>query len=301
MLINKGNCIYNLLKRFAYKYFIRFIPDSIWISLRFRRRMGSWPNLRNPKTFNEKLQWLKLHDRNPLYTKMVDKYEVKKIVAEKIGEEYVIPTLGVWDKFEDVDFDKLSDQFVLKCTHDSGGLVFVRDKAMLDMNTARKKLINCLKMNCYWSMREWPYKNVKPRIIAEPYMKDKNNDNLPVFKIFNFSGSPRIIQAIQNDKTPHESIDYFDTEWNRLDMKTNYPNSKIPFEKPSHLTEMLALSKKLSAGFPFIRIDLYEINDKIYFSEYTFYTDAGCVPYSPQKWDYELGNLVKLQDKESMA
>ena len=165
---------------------LNLLPDEAYLKLKYRIRMGKPLNLKDPKTFCEKLQWLKLHDRKPEYTTMVDKAAVKGYVAEKLGSQYLIPTLGVWDKFDDIDFDALPDQFVLKCTHDSGGLVICRDKAKLDRDVARKKLERSLKNNYFHRNREWPYKNVKPRILAEVYMKDRGHRDLPVYKFFCF-------------------------------------------------------------------------------------------------------------------
>jgi len=275
------------------------LSDTAYLKCLYWYRMKKSLNLKNPQTFNEKLQWLKLHDRKPEYTRMVDKYEVKKYVAERIGEEYLIPTLGVWDSFDQIDFDSLPDQFVLKCTHDSGGLVICRDKSKLDISAAREKIENSLKTNYYWHGREWPYKNAKPRIIAEQYMQDGQTLALPVYKIFNFGGEPKIIQTIQNDKTPNETIDYFDTDWKLLQLRQNYPNSAEPLTKPEQLETMFALARKLNAGFPFIRTDFYTINGQVYFSEFTFYSDSGTAKFQPEEWDNKLGQWIKLPiDKE---
>ena len=274
-----------------------FIPDKLYIKLRYYKRLHKLPNLKQPKTFNEKLQWLKLYNKNPLYTTLADKYGVKKYIADKIGEEYLIPTLGVWDKFDDIDFDTFPNEFVLKCTHDSGGLVICKDKNKLDIKSARRKISKSLKTNYFWHAREWPYKNVKPRIIAEKFMKDRDFDNLNVFKIFNFNGEPKIIQTIQNDKMPNETIDYFDTDWNLLDLKQNYPNSQNPLPRPGTLTEMLDLARILANDTaPFIRTDFYEINDKVYFSEFTFYSDSGFAKFTPEEWDLKLGDWINLQN-----
>ena len=164
------------------------IPDKLFLKLRYFKSCHKFPNLKEPKTYNEKIQWLKLHDKNPLYTTLVDKYEVKKYIADKIGEEYIIPTLEVWDSFDDIDFDSLPNQFVLKCTHDSGGLVICNDKNKLDIAQARKTITSSLKNNYYWSGREWPYKDVKPRIIAEKYMEDSQTEELRDYKFFCFNG-----------------------------------------------------------------------------------------------------------------
>lgn len=280
-----------MIKMFA----TRVIPDKPYLSYVYKKRFRKSIDWKNPQTFNEKLQWLKLYDRKPEYTQMVGKYEAKKYVEERIGEEYIIPTLGVWDCFEDIDFDALPEQFVLKCTHDSGGLAICRNKATFDKEKARAKIERSLKKNYYWGSREWPYKNVKPQILAEQYMEDNQGlDSLPVYKIMTFGGVPKIIQTIQNDKMPNESIDYFDTDWNLLDIRQNYPNSEAPFDRPETLQEMLTLATKLSQGLPFLRIDFYSVNGQVYFSEYTFYSDSGLAVFNPPEWDKTLGEWIEL-------
>ncbi len=274
---------------------LNWMSDERYLKIGYRIRRKKKLNFDNPQTFNEKLQWLKIHDRKPEYTMMVDKYEVKKYVAEKIGEEYIIPTLGVWDRFDDIDFDSLPNQFVLKCTHDSGGLVICKDKSRLDIKAARKKINASMKRSFYLSGREWPYKNVKPRIIAEKYMQDATEINLPVYKFFCFDGQPKIIQSIKNDKMPNESIDYFDTDWNLLNIKQSFPNSEIPLPKPENLSELVAFAGLLAKDkVGFLRVDLYVINRKIYFSEYTFYSDCGFERFYPDEWDRKLGDWIKL-------
>ena len=257
-------------------------------------------DLDNPQTFNEKLQWLKLYNRKPIYTTMVDKYEVKKYVADIIGEEYIIPTLGVWEKFEDIDFGELPNEFVLKTTHDSGGLIICRDKTSLDIKKVQKRIERSLTRNYYWYGREWPYKDVKPRIIAEKFMKDENFDVLNVYKIFNFNGKPKLIQVIQGDKTKSETIDYFDTEWNLLKLRQNYPNSASPLPKPQNLSLMLSLAKRLTEKEtpPFLRTDFYEINGEVYFSEFTFFSDSGFAKFNPPEWDDKLGKILVLPDND---
>lgn len=280
--------------------FLNKIPDKLYLRFLFRVKMGQKLDLKNPQTFNEKLQWLKIYDRKPEYTTMVDKFTVKRWVAERIGEEYIVPTLGVWESFGDIDFGELPNQFVLKCTHDSGGLVICRDKSVLDRKAAREKLEKCLKKNYYYHSREWPYKNVVPKVIAEEYLQDAKSENLPVYKIFNFKGEPKIIQGIQNDKTEKECIDYFDLNWNKLDMRQNYPNSSREdmLLRPQQLEKMIELSRKLSSDIPFVRTDFYEVNGKIYFSEFTFYSDGGMAKFYPEMWDKILGEWIKLSDKK---
>ena len=195
------------------EYIRKIVPDKLYLKYKFYKKMKKQLNLDNPQTFNEKLQWLKLYDRNPEYTRMVDKYEVKKYVAEKIGEEYIIPTLGVWNKFEDIDFEELPNQFVLKCTHDSGGVVICKDKSTFDFNAANKKLTHCLKRNYFWKGREWPYKNIKPRIIAEQYIAE----DLVDYKFMCFSGEVKCSFICTNRfSTQGLHVTFFDREWNLL-------------------------------------------------------------------------------------
>lgn len=286
---------WHIVVAFSDRGWLNPLSDKMYLKLMYRARLGKRLNLKNPKTFNEKLQWLKLYNRKPEFTKMVDKYEVKKYVADLIGEECVIPTLGVWDKFEDIDFEALPNSFVLKCTHDSGGLVICKDKSQLDLAAAKSKIERSLKRNYYKHGREWPYKNVKPRIIAEEYMEDENSkESLNVYKVMTFSGEPKIIQTIQNDKKSNETIDYFDTNWNLLDLRQNFPNSEIKLSKPEKLEEMLSLSRLMGEGFSFLRIDFYEVNGKVYFSEFTFYSDSGTAKFKPCEWDEKLGDYIKL-------
>ena len=268
------------------------LPDDIFLKRFYKIKTGKELDLLHPTRFNEKLNWLKLYDRNPEYTKMVDKYEAKKYVERTIGGEYVIPTYGIWNHFDEIDFDKLPNQFVLKCTHGCGGMIICRDKKRFDFHNAKRVIEKGLKFNYFYNVREWPYKNVPPRIIAEKYMEDEFSEELSVYKVFNFCGVPKIIQTIQGDKTNHETIDYFDTEWNLLDLKQNYPNSEIPRPRPDALEEMLRLSRVFSKGIPFLRTDWYIIWGKVFFSEFTFYTDAGMEPYHPDDWDIKLGSWL---------
>lgn len=278
----------------GYRGFFHFIPDALWLKIIFRIKMGHRLNLSNPQTFNEKLQWLKLHDRNPLYTKLVDKYEVKKIVADIIGEEYIIPTLGVWNQFDDIDFNKLPNQFVLKCTHDSGGLVICKDKTKLDINAAKKKIEKSLKANYYWGFREWPYKDVKPRIIAEKYMVDESGTELKDYKVFCFDGKPKAL-FVATDRGIHQTkFDFFDTNFNHLPFMQHYPNNtEREITKPKGLEKMLVLAEKLTQDFKHCRADFYDINGHVYFGELTFSHFSGFEPFEPKEWDYKFGDWIK--------
>ena len=275
----------------------RLFSDSFFLKCLYKASVGKKLNLRHPHTFNEKLQWLKLHNKNPEYTDMVDKYEAKRIIEKTLGNEYVVRTLGVWDKYEDIEFNKLPEQFVLKCTH-CGGVIICKNKEDFDFQKAEEKINSLLKKNYFWHAREWPYKNIKPRIIAEEYIENSEeafkDNSLIVYKFFCFDGVPEIIQVIQNDKRSDESIDYFDTEWNLLKLRQNFPNSEVHLDKPKRFEEMLKLSSKLSKNIPFLRVDWYESNEKLLFSEFTFYSDAGTAAFEPEEWDYKLGKMIDL-------
>lgn len=283
--------------RLAILRFLRFIPDEQMLRLEYFIKLRKHLDLRNPRTFNEKLQWLKLHNRKPIYTTMVDKIAAKPYVAERIGEQYIIPTLGVWDSFEDIDFDSLPDRFVLKCNHDSGSVVLCRDKATFDKESAREFLTRRLGHNAYYFGREWPYKNVKPQIFAEAFVQDAGKAFLPVYKVLCFDGQPKIIQTIQNDKQPDQTVDYFDLSWKPMEIRQDFPNSATLLPKPERLEEMLQLAGKLSAGEPFLRIDFYVANGALYFSEINFFTDAGFGEFYPASWDETLGAWLDLETR----
>ena len=273
----------------------RFIPDGIYLRWQYKKVTGKKLNLKNPQTFNEKLQWLKLHDRKPEYTMMVDKFAVKEYVADKIGAEYVIPTLGVWNHFDEIDFDALPNQFVLKCTHDSGSVVICRDKAAFNMAEAREKIENGLKHNFYWQFREWPYKNVKPRIIAEKYMEN-NEKELVDYKFYCFNGKPKFLyvsEGLENHTTA--KISFLNLDWSfapyeRVDFA---PFMVLPI-KPNQYENMIKIAKTLSSYIPFIRVDLYEIDNIVYFSELTFFPCGGFMPFKNSEHDIEVGKMLKL-------
>ena len=273
------------------------MSDEKFLRKRYKMVMKSELNLDQPMTFNEKLQWLKLYDRNPLYTKMVDKYEAKEYVAEKMGKEYIIPTLGVWDKFSDIDFDSLPNQFVLKCTHDSGGLVIVKDKSKFDKEIAKEKIDRCLKRNYYWHGREWPYKNVKPRIIAEKFLEDM--DELVEYKMFCFSGEVKVVLVCKGQAHgAGRTNDYCDINLNRLPFTSLNPNSDGELPVPKELPLLIDFAKKLSVGIPEVRVDTYLANGKIYFGELTFFHNSGLAKFNPPVWDEKLGEYITLPSKE---
>lgn len=275
--------------------FSRILADKTYLKIYFKCKMGYKLNLKNPQTFNEKLQWLKLYDRNPEYTKMVDKYEVREYIKEKIGEEYLIPLIGVYDKFDDIDFDELPNQFVIKCNHDSGGLVICKDKGKLNIEETRKKINKSLKRNYYYSGREWPYKNVKPRIIIEKYMEDSNKSDLIDYKLFCFNGIPKIVLVCSERFSSSNMCEtWFDMNWKLIDMTESGHRVDSTISKPKQLKKMVELSKKLSKNIPFIRVDWYEIGDKLYFGELTFYPASGFEKFEPKEWNKKIGDMLSI-------
>lgn len=274
------------------------VPADIFLKRIYRYNMGHELNLDNPVTYTEKLQWLKLYDHRPEYTTMVDKYAVKQYVAERIGAEYVIPVLGVWDKVEQIEFDQLPDQFVLKTTHDSGGIVVCKDKSKLDIPAAQKKLSYFLKRDYYAQNREWPYKNVPHRIIAEPYMEDSSTGELRDYKFFTFGGVPKVLYIAQGRGSDGETVaDFFDMDFNHLPFTIDHDMASVPPERPENFALMKELAAKLSEGTPQLRVDFYEVDGKVYFGEMTFFHCSGMAPFHPEEWDRKFGEWVTLPPK----
>ena len=274
---------------------VNLIPDKLYLRLRYKAKLGRYPDLDNPKLFTEKMQWLKLYDRRPEYVHIVDKYEARKTIAEQCGEQYLIPLLGVWDRVEDIDFSKLPEQFVLKCTHDSGGVIVCSNKSALDIEAAKEKLKRRLKFNYFWYSREYPYKKVKPRIICEKYMVDESGTELKDYKIFCFSGEPKYIQLDYERFTGHKR-NMYDTEWNFVPFSVNtyYPDMSRTFKKPDDLEEMFSISRKLSREYAFLRVDFYIIGGRIYIGELTLYPESGIGVIKPQEYDAALGELLDI-------
>lgn len=277
---------------------LRWIPDKLYIQMYYTMRCGRPCNFKNPTTFNEKIQWLKLNDHNPVYTDMVDKYEARKIVADTIGEEYLIPLLGgPWNSVDEIDFDALPNQFVLKCTHDCGGVIICRDKSTFDREAAKKKLDECLKINYFWISREWPYKNVKPRIIAEQYMEEPGKDFLTDYKFLCFHGEPKVIMTVQGGHLEESQVmrRMYDTQWNLLPigLRGKQPVTEAE-EKPEQLEQMLVLARKLSANRKFLRPDFYVVNGRIYMGELSIYHMGGMERYVPESYNALLGSYLDL-------
>lgn len=274
------------------------ISDEEFLRRKYRYHMGKELDLEDPRTYTEKLQWLKLYDHRPVYTDMVDKYQAKRFVAERIGEAYVIPTLGVWDRPKDIDFDSLPEKFVLKCTHDSGGLVICKDKSRLDREAAVEKLAKCLKRDYFEVHREWPYKNVNKKIIAEAYMEDLADGELRDYKFFTFGGVPRVLYIAQGRGKGEPTVaDFFDMEFNHLPFTIDHDTAEVPPHRPENFERMQSLVAKLSEGTPQLRVDFYEVDGKVYFGEMTFFHCSGFAAFHPESWDETFGSWVTLPEK----
>lgn len=282
-----------LVKKCSY-----IIPDKWYLALRYRMKLGQWPNLKNPQLYTEKLQWLKLYDRKPEYTTMVDKYEAKKYIADIVGDQYIIPTYGVWEKFDDIDFESLPNRFVLKCTHNSGGVIVCMDKQSFDIDKARKVIEDCLRENYYWHSREWQYKNVKPRIIAEEYLYDTDypDDSIMDYKFLCFDGEPKLIYyAEENTDDPYADI--YDMNFQKQNIQFPEPNSPVIAKEPERFEEMKEIARKLSKHSAHLRVDFYNVNGKLYVGELTFYHCAGIFHIQPEKWNRILGDWITLPKK----
>jgi len=274
---------------------LKFIPDTLYLKLEYLLYMNKKLNLKDPKSFNEKLQWLKLNDRNSKYVNLVDKYEVRNHIAETIGEEYLIPLLGVYDKFEDINFDKLPQKFVLKPTHTSGDIFICKDKANINYPELQQKVNKWLKRNYYWVHREWPYKLVKLRIIIEHYLKEPNEKMIKDYKFMCFNGNVRCSFVVSNrNSDTGMNVDFFDIKWDKIPVERHYRNSKERISKPKNYEKMIEIAEKLASDIPFVRIDFYEINGKIYFGEMTFYPGSGIEEFTPEIFDYEFGSYLVL-------
>lgn len=282
-----------LLLRFINKFDYLF-SDKVFIRVKFYLNLGYWPNLKNPQTFNEKLQWLKLYNRNDILTTLVDKIEVKKYVANKIGEEYVIPTLEVYDSVADIKISKLPDKFVLKCNHNSGGLVISRNKKSFDLAQAKKTLSKALRLNYFKVGREWPYKNITPRILAETLLENGGND-LPDYKFFCFNGKFRTcLVCVNRFGNGGLRMNFYDKDWNLLPFTRQYDNIPYEVKRPVTFEKMIKLAENLASNFQFVRVDFYSINEKIYFGEMTFFPGNGWAKFNPIEWDYKMGHWIKL-------
>ncbi|MCM1325846.1 MAG: glycosyl transferase [Bacteroidales bacterium] len=279
--------------------FWNHLSDEEYLRLKFKNFFGYELDLDNPKTYCEKIQWLKLYNRNPKYTMMVDKYEVKKYVSDLIGAEHVIPLVGagIYNSYDEIDFAQLPDQFVLKCTHNSGGFAVCKNKADFNIKAEKKNFDKMLKTNYFLNGREWPYKNVKPRILAEKYIDTLGNPDSVEYKVTCFDGKVGFITICQGPAHVEfwkRSNDHFTPDFEWLPWWVNYEHAKVRPEKPEQWDEMVKLAEKLSKDIPVVRVDFYVIDGKIYFGEFTFFTWSGFMHFQPEEWDRKLGDMIKL-------
>lgn len=273
-----------------------YISDELYIKVAFRLNVGYWPDLEHPKSFNEKLQWLKLHDKHDEYTKMVDKIEAKEYVASIIGEKYIIPTIGTWNSVDEIDWDSLPNQFVIKATNDSGGVVVCKDKSKLNIQEAKNKLFKLGNRDYTIVSKEYPYKKVQHRYIAEQYIEDESGYELKDYKFFCFDGDAKFLFVATGRQQNDTRFDFYDKYFNHLPVINGHPNADRWPIKPRNFEEMLDVAGKLSMGIPHVRVDLYNVNGRIYFGELTFFHWSGFCPFEPQEWDFKFGSYLRLPE-----
>ncbi len=275
----------------------RYWPDKLYLSLLFRLRGGYKINFNNPQTFNEKLNWLKLYDNNPLYSQLADKYGAKLYVKSIIGENHVAECYGVWNDANDINFDELPDQFVLKCTHDSGSRIICKNKSLLDISTVINNLNQGLKKEYYYKSREWPYKNITPKIIAEQFLDDHNGGNeLRDYKFWCFNGEPKVVYLTNKGADIYEN--FYDMDFKPLDVNHGFHRHAPEFKEPDNFQEMKKLATQLSKDLPFVRVDFFDVDGNIYFAEFTFYDWGGMRPFTDYNWDLKLGQWLRLPEKK---
>lgn len=274
---------------------LRFIPTKPYLKMVYKIKTGKKLNLKNPIGFNEKLNWLKVNDIHPEYTDLVDKIKVREYVQNKIGEDICFPLLGQWEKYEDVNFEILPEQFVMKCNHDSGSVKIINNKSKIDHKELAKFFKSRLKINSYTIGREYPYKNIKPMIMAEKYMVPKGSSDINDYKFFCFNGKPEIM-FIATDRSTDVKFDFFDMDFNHLDIENIHPQAGKTIEKPKLFEEMKEIASKLSQGMKFVRIDLYEIEGKVYFGEFTFFHGGGFWLFKPDEWERKLGDWIEIDN-----
>lgn len=271
----------------------RLIPNSVYLKMVFWIKNGKKLNLKKPTTFCDKLNWLKLHEQHPEYTKYVDKVLLHDVVKETLGEDICFKMLGYWENYDDIDFDSLPERFVLKCNHDSGSVKIVKNKSEINHVEFRNFFENRLKMNPFYLGREYPYKEVHPMIIAEKYMTPEGEGDINDYKFFCFNGKPEIM-FVATERSTDCKFDFFDMDFNHLNIENIHPMSGKSITKPDGFDEMKEIATKLSQGMKFVRIDLYSIHGKIYFGEFTFFHGGGFWPFYPDEWEKKLGDLIAI-------
>lgn len=282
------------------KGLLHWLGDASFARISYWLRFGETLDLKNPRKFNEKLQWLKLHDRRSEYINMVDKIAMKDIVAANVGQQYAIPTLGIWEKVDDIEWDKLPSQFVIKWNHDSGSIVICKDKESFNREAAINKLRYGEKYNGFWYGREWPYKGVKPKLLAEPYLEDSVTGELRDYKVFSFNGKVKLFLVASDRQKKGESVkfDYFDIKGTHLNITNDHPQAQVIPALPKSFNQMIELTEKISAGLPHLRVDFYEVDGRAYIGEFTLYHGSGLMSFKPDEWNEVIGDWITLPDKK---
>lgn len=270
----------------------RLMPNGMYLQWQYHHICGRWLNLKHPVTYAEKLTWMKMHENDARLPKLVDKYEVREFVKDTIGEEYLIPLLGLYNNTEEIPWESLPEKYVLKCTHDSASVVLHRTNENFNRDAAEKSLKHHLGRNMYWYAREYPYKEVPPRIICEMFLDDKGNPPSD-YKFLCFSGEPKYV-IVDMDRFSNHHRDCYDTNWVKQDFGTDHEQSDTIQPKPDKFEEMITLVKKLSRGFKHVRVDLYNVSGKIYFGELTFFPWGGPIWFKPDEWNYKLGEMIQI-------
>ena len=281
----------SIIRLFIQRYCYKIFDDITYIRLVYFFTYYKFINLKKPKTFNEKLNWLKLYNRHDVYTTMADKYNVKKYVEAIIGSEYIVKNYGVYKNWDEINFSELPSRFVVKCTHDSGGAFVCKDKLHFDMNMVKETINRNLKKNYYWWYREWPYKNIEPQIIIDEYLENGASECLQDYKFLCFNGEPKYMYITIKGEQIYEN--YYDMNYNPIYIDHGFPRNCVEFNKPSNFELMKELARKLSQGVPFVRVDFFDVKGKVYFGEFTFYDFGGMRPYKGN-WDEKLGELLIL-------
>lgn len=296
LITNKRVFFKAVFDKLNYLGLLHWVGDASFIKMAYWLKFSEKLDLNNPKTFNAKLQWLKLYDHRSEYITMVDKIAVKDYVAERVGSDYIIPNLGVWGKPEDIDWDSLPNQFVIKWNHDSGSIVICKDKNNFDKDGAIKRLSRGEKVNGFWYGREWPYKNVKPLLLAEPYLEDGKTSELRDYKVFCFDGKAKLLLVASERQKKGESVkfDFFDVNGKHLDIVNDHPQASTPPDLPSTFKTMLLLAEKISTGYPHLRVDFYEVDGKVYIGELTLYHGSGLMLFEPKIWQKKMGEWIVL-------
>lgn len=280
--------------------FCNNLDDEQYLKRAYKAHTGAELNLNNPVGYTEKLQWLKLYNRNPGYSTMVDKASAKEFAAMTIGREFIVPSIGVYDDFADIDIDALPERFVIKCTHDSNSTIVCKDKDSFDFPAAEKKLRGKMKINYYLRGREWPYKSIKPRIIIEQYLKDEKDGELRDYKFFCFNGEPKVLYITQGRGVSEPTVaDFFDMDFNHLDMRIDHETADVLPHKPLNFELMKELAAKLSDKIPHVRVDFYEVNGRVFFGEMTFFHCSGFKKVSPPEWERKMGEWIVLPEKQT--